>query len=290
MTCGSCARQEMKSGERAWITVRAPKDRDRFLTSRVGREAGDNRRVGTVFHFSEAPTVTAGFIGFAFDIRIVIEVARHVSDVSGRRTYAGGSRRCRGDDGNHGQQVRIAARTDGHAGRGRAQDHDSNPFQLFIRGRGRPPVAYRDRPGSEPAHLVQRQSEKRRLVHDPGAQTSRLREAAARRRHHDQAAGESLGQHSLRPLQYEDGGHGEVEFPQPAGVSDGGSDHDSGPGVARTDCADGIRDLERRVALHAEWRADAAEAGVDHDGGDRRTSAGALRAGWRESSKAFPAR
>jgi hypothetical protein len=49
--------------------------RDRFLTSRVRREPGDNRRVVSVFHFSAVPSVTAGFIGFVFDIRIVIKVA-----------------------------------------------------------------------------------------------------------------------------------------------------------------------------------------------------------------------
>jgi hypothetical protein len=42
---------------------------DRFLTSRVSREVGGNREVGKVFHVSAAPTVTAGFNGFAFDIR-----------------------------------------------------------------------------------------------------------------------------------------------------------------------------------------------------------------------------
>jgi hypothetical protein len=38
-------------------------------------EPGENRRVAPVFHFFEAPSVTAGFIGFAFDIRRVIKVA-----------------------------------------------------------------------------------------------------------------------------------------------------------------------------------------------------------------------
>jgi hypothetical protein len=41
-----------------------------------------------------------------------------------------------GNHGNHGQQVRIAARVDRHAGCGRAQDHHSNSFQLFVRSRG----------------------------------------------------------------------------------------------------------------------------------------------------------
>jgi hypothetical protein len=35
----------------------------------VGREAGENKRVEKDFHFSAGPTVTAGLIGFAFDIR-----------------------------------------------------------------------------------------------------------------------------------------------------------------------------------------------------------------------------
>jgi hypothetical protein len=43
--------------------------RERFLTSTVGREAGENMQVERDFHFSAGPTVTAGFMGFAFDIR-----------------------------------------------------------------------------------------------------------------------------------------------------------------------------------------------------------------------------
>jgi hypothetical protein len=35
----------------------------------VEREVGRNRGVERVFHVSAGPTVTAGFIGFAFDIR-----------------------------------------------------------------------------------------------------------------------------------------------------------------------------------------------------------------------------
>jgi hypothetical protein len=57
-----------------------------------------------VFHFYEAPTVTAGFIGFVFDIREVIKVARG----RGEEVYAGGSSGgsgdVGGDDGDHGQQ------------------------------------------------------------------------------------------------------------------------------------------------------------------------------------------
>jgi len=43
--------------------------RQRFLTSTLGPEAGDSRPVAQDFHFSPGLTVTAGFIGFAFDIR-----------------------------------------------------------------------------------------------------------------------------------------------------------------------------------------------------------------------------
>jgi len=43
--------------------------RERFLTSTVSPETGDIRQVAQDFHFSAGPTVTAGFIGFAFDIR-----------------------------------------------------------------------------------------------------------------------------------------------------------------------------------------------------------------------------
>ncbi len=60
---------------------------------------------------------------------------------------------------------------------------------------------------------------KRRRLHHPGAQAVRLREAAARRRHLHQAAGEPLGQHSLRPLEHQDGRHGAGEFSRAANVS-----------------------------------------------------------------------
>jgi hypothetical protein len=65
---------------------------------------GNERRLGTwpVFHFSSLPTVTAGYDGFAFDIRELFKVA----GVENR--YAGRSFGVRGwdiYDGNHGQQV-----------------------------------------------------------------------------------------------------------------------------------------------------------------------------------------
>jgi hypothetical protein len=44
-------------------------ERSRFLTSRVQPEVDGNGIVEKVFHVSAPPTVTAGFIGFAFDIR-----------------------------------------------------------------------------------------------------------------------------------------------------------------------------------------------------------------------------
>jgi len=40
-----------------------------FLTSRVLLEVGGNETVERVFHLSAPPTVTAGFIALAFDIR-----------------------------------------------------------------------------------------------------------------------------------------------------------------------------------------------------------------------------
>jgi hypothetical protein len=77
---------------------------DGFLTSRDGIQGSENRQVGEVFHFYEAPTVTAGFIGFAFDIRVVIKVARGRGD----KVYAGGSSRFSRDggrnDGDYSQQ------------------------------------------------------------------------------------------------------------------------------------------------------------------------------------------
>ncbi len=67
--------------------------------------------------------------------------------------------------------------------------------------------------------VVQRQGEKRRLLHHPRPQAARLRKAAAGRRHHHQAAGESLGQHPLWTVEHQDGRHGAVEFPHAAGIS-----------------------------------------------------------------------
>ena len=51
----------------------------------------------------------------------------------------------------------------------------------------------------------------------------------------------------------------------------------------------GFAICERRIALHAERRADGAEARIDHHGGDRRTSPGAHRARAVRNSKVSPA-
>jgi len=45
------------------------RQRERLLTSTMSPKAGDVTQVVQDFHFSAGPTVTAGFIGFAFDIR-----------------------------------------------------------------------------------------------------------------------------------------------------------------------------------------------------------------------------
>ena len=42
---------------------------ERFFTRGVEMEVADAQATGPVFHFSEAPTVTTGFIAFVFDIR-----------------------------------------------------------------------------------------------------------------------------------------------------------------------------------------------------------------------------
>ena len=41
----------------------------RLFTRRVDMEATESQGSGPVFHFSEAPTVTTGFIVLVFDIR-----------------------------------------------------------------------------------------------------------------------------------------------------------------------------------------------------------------------------
>ncbi len=64
---------------------------------------------------------------------------------------------------------------------------------------------------------------------------------------------------------------------------------DSGANAAQHDWPHHLRHFQRRVALHPERRAHGAEAGVDHHGRDRRTSPGAYRENWRDSSTS-PAR
>jgi len=59
-------------------------------------------------------------------------------------------------------------------------------------------------------------------VHDSGAQADDYVKCAAGRRHYDQAAGESLGQHSCGRSNTKMVGDGEVELPQSAGVSHAG--------------------------------------------------------------------
>ena len=108
--------------------------------------------------------------------------------------------------------------------------------------------------------VVQRQGQKGRLLHHPRPQTARLRKAAAGRRYHDQAAGQSLGQHPLRPVEHKDGWNGAVEFPHAAGIPHRRRGEDSRPGIARHDCQDRFRHCQRGIALHTERRADGAEA------------------------------
>ena len=61
------SRKKSKIGAELQYGLRS--EAERFPTSRVEREVGGNGRVEKVFHLSAVPTVTAGFIGFAFDIR-----------------------------------------------------------------------------------------------------------------------------------------------------------------------------------------------------------------------------
>ncbi len=61
-------------------------------------------------------------------------------------------------------------------------------------------------------------------------------------------------------------------------------------GTAIDDREDRICHCQRGVALHAEWGVDGAEAGVNHNGCDRRAPLGACGTCEEKSSKAFPAR
>ena len=72
-------------------------------------------------------------------------------------------------------------------------------------------------------------------------------------------------------------GMARANFPGLPRFPTAGSGEDSGADAAQHDRANDLRHLQRRVALHPEWRADGAEAGVDHHGGDRRPSPGAYR-------------
>ena len=73
-------------------------------------------------------------------------------------------------------------------------------------------------------------------------------------------------------------GMAQSNFPRLPVFPIGGSDQDSGGGAAVDDCEDGICHCQRGIALYAEWSVDGAEAGVDHDGGDRRAPPGACGA------------
>src|ERR1700691_4676943 len=94
------------------------------------------------------------------------------------------------------------------------------------------------------AHLLQPQSEKRRLLHHPGAKALRLRKTPARCRHHHQTFRQSLGQHSLRPVEYKNGGHGEIEFSQSARISHRRRNKNSRPGSAWLDRPHRLRHLQ----------------------------------------------
>ena len=77
-------------------------------------------------------------------------------------------------------------------------------------------------------------------------------------------------------------GMARANFPTLPNFSELGRSKNSCPGFAQPDRQDRIRHCERRIALHAEWRPDDDQAGVDHHGGHRRPSPGARGALWRE--------
>ena len=80
-------------------------------------------------------------------------------------------------------------------------------------------------------------------------------------------------------------GMARVQLPQPAGVSHDRHGEDSGADAAHHDRQDDLRDLQRRIALHPERRADGAETGVAGDGIDRRPPPGAHREARAASSR-----
>ena len=66
-------------------------------------------------------------------------------------------------------------------------------------------------------------------------------------------------------------------FPTLPAFPTAGVDQYSGAALRGLIAKHRLCDCERRIALHAEWRADGAEAGIDHDGRNRRPSPGAHR-------------
>ncbi len=81
-------------------------------------------------------------------------------------------------------------------------------------------------------------------VHDSGAQAVRLHQAAARRRHLDQADGQPLGADPRGPVEYEDGGDGAGELSAGAGVSGERCGEDLGGIAAEHGFEDDLCDLE----------------------------------------------
>jgi hypothetical protein len=59
----------------AWLWWGVRKVEDGLVTLGERQKPDENKRFDKVFHFCEAPTVTAGLIGLAFDISEVLEVA-----------------------------------------------------------------------------------------------------------------------------------------------------------------------------------------------------------------------
>jgi len=87
-----------------------------------------------------------------------------------------------------------------------------------------------------------------------------------------------IGQHSLRPVEYENGGNGTLQLSQPAYVSDCGSGEDPRASSALDDCQKpgfAIASEESRYTLNGALMV--LQAGINHHGRDRRPPAGAHR-------------
>src|SRR5947207_6721285 len=122
--------------------------------------------------------------------------------------------RTRGKPSNGIQRNEISAveRTYDHPRCCGTQDDDSHFVESVGRSARRPRDDHGHGPGTERAHVVRSQNQKRGRGNDPCQKTSRVGTFTARGRDQIQASGKSLGREWQRKEEIQTGGHGEREF------------------------------------------------------------------------------